>query len=172
MAAQNLMRALARREETLRAIELLRGEVGAWFEHREHEDQRGQYETQLGVLRELHMEKDSREIESKKWDTLTTAGTTIAQAVAYKFTQGNVAPDAKANILDGALRRFGDGISEEQALALKQIFSQEQLIALHALTTAPADTAEKIRQATAEAEHEAAVEASQQAARAKVDADA
>lgn len=111
------------------------------------------------MMREMYLEKDAREIEGKKWDALTGSAKTIAQAVAYKFTQGKVAPDAKANILDDALIHFGQSMSEEQVQALSGILNQEQLVMLNALTSAPADTAEKIRKAQQEAEHEAAIEA-------------
>ena len=87
----------------------------------------------------------------------------MASAIAYKVTQGKVAPDAKANILDSALIRFGDSLSPDQAQGLKSLLNQEQLLMLHALTSEPADTAEKIRKAQQEAEHEAAVEATKNA---------
>lgn len=113
----------------------------------------------MHVMRNLYFEKDEREVETKKWDALAQAGTTFAQAAAYKMTQGNVAPDAKANILDSALLKLGATITPEQAEALGGILSQEQLVMLNALTTKPADTAEKVRKVRAEAEHEARVAA-------------
>lgn len=108
----------------------------------------------MALVKGFHDDKAEREAEKVKWETLGHAGKTMAEAMAYKLTQGKVAPDAKANILDGALRRFGSSITPEQAEALGSILTQPQLIALNALTTAPADTAEKIRKARAEKDHE------------------
>lgn len=93
------------------------------------------------ALKQLHDSEDDRIQKSDRWAKLGETFKTIAEATAFRITQGKVAPDAKSSVLLRSLAMLRDSLTPEQAMGLQKLLTANQLTLFATLITEPEEYA-------------------------------
>ncbi len=79
--------------------------------------------------------QDEQLSKAERWRTIGKSVSTFADAIAFRMTRGNVAPDAHSATLLRGLKMLGSSITPEQSQQLAQVLTMEQLTTLATLTS-------------------------------------
>lgn len=104
-----------------------------------HEEEREQLQKERLELFEAHramvMAQDEQKSKAERWRTIGQSISTFSDAIAFRMTRGQVAPDAQSAVLLRGLKSLGKSITPEQSQQLAGIFTMEQLTTLATLTS-------------------------------------
>lgn len=93
------------------------------------------------ALKTLHDSDDERVQKGERWTKVGETLKTIAEAAAFRLTQGKVAPDAQSSVLLRSLGMLRDSITPKQAEGLQKLLTANQLTLFATLVTEPEDYA-------------------------------
>lgn len=139
-----LYRQLARHNETLMANFMrlsqstmmhLAGQNERFEQEREKVSQE-RLET-FEVYKRAEGDAHDRELKGMRWAKIGETLKTLGEAVAFRMTQGQVAPDAQSAVLLRSLHLLGQSITSEQAAAIQKILDANQLTLLTTLVSDP-----------------------------------